>query len=83
MKMSSGPRDEGGQARRDWPVHLYRLGEEPGDDQSRQNTPEERLAMMWELARDAWSLTGRPLPEYPRHETPVTLRPWRPGRPRA
>jgi hypothetical protein len=63
-------------------VHLYRLGEEPGEDQSRLNTPEERLAMMWELAQDAWSLTGRPLPEYRRHETPVTCRPWRVDRPR-
>jgi hypothetical protein len=31
--------------------------------------------MMWDLARDAWSLSGWPLPEYPRHETPVTCRP--------
>lgn len=58
-------------------MRLYRLGEEPGDDQSGLNTAEERLAMMWELAREAWSLTGRPLPEYPRHATPVSCRPWR------
>lgn len=31
--------------------------------------------MMWDLAVDAWSLTGRPIPEYPRRETPVTCRP--------
>ena len=75
--------DDVREARRRWPIHLYRLGEEPGEDQSRLNTPKERLAMMWDLARDAWSLTGRPLPEYPRDQTPVTFRPWSMGRPRA
>ncbi len=32
--------------------------------------------MMWELAVDAWSLTGQPMPDYARPETPVTCRPW-------
>jgi len=80
--MTSGPEDVR-EARRRWPVRLYRLGEEPGEDQSGLNTPEQRLSMMWDLARDAWALTGRPLPEYLRHETPVTCRPLRVGRPRA
>jgi hypothetical protein len=75
--LAEGTRNESLEARRAWPVRLYRLGEEPGEDQSRLNTPEQRLAMMWDLARDAWSLTGRPLPDYPRHETPVSCRPWR------
>jgi len=66
-----GPPNE----RANWPVRLFRLGEEPGDDQSQVNTPEQRLAMMWELARDAWSLAARPLPGYARHETPVACRP--------
>lgn len=26
--------------------------------------------MMWELALQAWSLTGQPLPDYDRHEIP-------------
>jgi hypothetical protein len=65
------------EARRAWPVRVYRLGGEPGDDQSRSSTATERLAMMWDLARDAWSLSGRPVPDYPRHETPVSCRPWR------
>jgi hypothetical protein len=64
-------------ARRAWPVRVYRLGEEPGDDLSRSSTATERLAMMWDLARDAWSLSGRPVPDYLRHETPVSCRPWR------
>lgn len=63
-------------ARRAWPVRIFRLGEEPGDDQSRLNTATERLAMMWDLARDAWSLSGRSLPDYTRPETPVSCRSW-------
>lgn len=27
--------------------------------------------MMWPLALEAWSLAGRPVPDYARHETPV------------
>jgi hypothetical protein len=66
-----------GEARGAWPVRVFRLGDEPGDDLSRSTTAAERLAMMWVLARDAWSLSGRPLPDYPREETPVSRRPWR------
>ncbi len=62
-------------ARRTWPVRVCRLGDEPGDDLSRSSTAAQRLAMMWELARDAWLLSGRPVPEYLRHETPVSCRP--------
>jgi hypothetical protein len=79
METNAGgdPRHE----RTTWPVRLYRLGEEPPDDRSRLNTPEQRLAMMWELALDAWSLSARPLPAYAREETPVTCRPWATSRP--
>ena len=61
--------------RRSWPVRAYGLGNEPPDDLSATTTPEERLAMMWPLALEAWELTGRPLPEYDRRETPVSFRP--------
>lgn len=56
--------------RRSWPVRVFRLGREPGDDLSASTSPEERLAMMWPLALDAWALAGLPLPEYPRKEMP-------------
>jgi hypothetical protein len=62
-----------------WPVRAYRLGSEPGDDLSGSTTPEERLAMMWPLALEAWELAGRPLPKYERGETPVGLRLLRPS----
>ena len=56
--------------RRDWPVARYRLGEEPGEDLSGSTTAEERLAMMWELAQEAWLLSGKPFPEYERGNAP-------------
>jgi len=59
-------------ARGNWPVRVYRLGEEPEDDLS-ETTPEQRLAMIWELSVDAWTLSGRPFPEYSRAETPVRV----------
>lgn len=38
-----------------------------------ETSPEQRLAMMWELVVQAWALADRPLPEYSRHETPVRV----------
>jgi hypothetical protein len=61
--------------RHSWPVCSYSLGNEPPDDLSATTTPEERLAMMWPLALEAWELTGRPLPQYERRQTPLSLRP--------
>jgi hypothetical protein len=57
-----------------WPVRVYRLGAEPPDDLSATSTPEERLAMMWPLAVEAFSLSGRPMPAYRRAEAPVAVR---------
>jgi hypothetical protein len=34
------------------------------------HTPEERLASMWQLALDAWSMQGEALPDYTRGEIP-------------
>lgn len=66
-------------ARRLWPIRAFKLGSEPPDDLSATTTPEERLAMMWPLALEAWALTGAPLPDYRRCEAPVTLRHSPPG----
>ncbi len=56
--------------RRSWPIRVYRLGDEPGDDLSAVSTPEERLAMVAELSRRMWELTGRAVPSYPRSAMP-------------
>jgi hypothetical protein len=63
--------------RADWPIRRYRLGEEPPDDLSEDSTPEQRLAMMWRLAREGWLLAGRALPTYSRAHLPSRL--FRPG----
>jgi len=60
-------------ARRTWPARSYSLGREPGDNLSAITTAEERLAMMWPLALEAWLLTGRGLPEYERALAPVVV----------
>jgi len=60
--------------RSSWPVRVYRLGEEPSEDQSAASSPEQRLAMMEPLATEAFAISGRPLPTYRRAECPVALR---------
>ena len=70
MSSDEQTRAERAAARADWPIRRYALGEEPTENLSATTTPEERLGMMWELALQAWSLTGKPLPEYERHEIP-------------
>ena len=53
-----------------WPIRRYALGEEPDDDLNGQTTAAQRVGMMWQLAKDAWASTGRPLPSYTRAEMP-------------
>jgi len=69
--MRSTP-EERAAARNGWRVRRYRLGEEPPDT-LHDLTPEQRLEMMWPLALEAWSLMGKPLPDYPRSAAPVKI----------
>lgn len=40
----------------------------------------ERLEMMWPLAKEAWLLSGRPIPDYRREDAPGRVfRPTPPG----
>ena len=59
-------------ARASWPVRKFRLGEEPADDFT-ACTVAERLAMTWQMTRDAWASAGRPLPSYSRRDMPVRV----------
>ena len=61
------------QDRSDWPIRVYRLGEEPPEDLRATTTAEERIAMVWQVTRDAWELAGRKIPDYPRSEAPVRI----------
>ena len=65
-------RDARRRARANWPVHKFRLGEEPADDFT-TFTVEQRLAMTWRMSRDAWASAGRALPEYSRSEMPIRV----------
>jgi len=60
-------------ARASWPVRRCALGEEPSDDLSASTSAEERLAMMWPLAVEAWTLAGRSTEARPRDRMPVTV----------
>ena len=60
-------------SRAHWPVRVFRPGEEPGDDLSASTTPEARIALVWELSRRMWQLTGRPWPDTPRRNLPVHI----------
>ena len=60
-------------ARHSLPIRVFRLGAEPSDDLSGSTTPAQRLAMMWPLALEAWSVAGRQLPRYAREEIPVRV----------
>jgi len=65
-KTSDSPHSD----RSQWPVAVFRLGDEPSDDLSSSTSQDERLAMMWELAERGWLLAGREIPDYRRSETP-------------
>lgn len=61
-------------ARAGWAGRLTTLAASDGEeDLSATTTPEQRLAMMWELALGAWSLTGQPFPTYTRAEMPCRI----------
>ncbi len=64
---------ERARGRAQWTVRKFRLGEEPGDDLSETTTVGERLAMMWPLAVEAWTLSGRSMPNYDRGNLPGRL----------
>lgn len=52
---------------------IFPPGHEPPDDLSDSTTVAERLTMLANLSREAWALTGLPLPAYERHQIPVRI----------
>lgn len=72
-KDSEREREERAAKRRDWPIAKYKLGEEPGENLSATTTAEERLAMMWPLALEAWRLAGIPIPDFCWEDAPSRL----------
>jgi hypothetical protein len=58
------------EARRNRPVRRFEVGLEPNDDLSGTTTAAERMGMVWRLSLDAWAMTGKQLPDYPREQIP-------------
>jgi hypothetical protein len=56
-----------------WPLRRFDLGQEPLRDALDRSTVDERLAMMWPLAKEAWSVAGKPIATYERSNMPGTL----------
>lgn len=67
--------EEARRARRaSWPVRQLDLGSEPNDDLSAATTAEERLAMMWPLALDAFGVGPGVGQRTPRETWPIRVR---------
>ena len=60
------------QARANWPVCKFRLGDEPLDDVSHLS-PNERVSLLFDVSMTAWRTSGKPLPDLPRSQWPGTV----------
>ena len=56
-----------------WPVRRFALGGEPLRDPLDRSTVDERIATMWPLAKEAWSVAGKPIATYERRNMPGKL----------
>lgn len=64
--------DERRARRAQWPIAAIAL-EDEGRFSESASTLESRLASMWPLAVEAYTLAGRPIPRYARREAPSRL----------
>ena len=71
--MDSSGEEDRKHSRRLWKIEVHELAEHDRRDLSATTTAEERLAMMWPLALEAWRLAGRPIPDYTRAEIPARV----------
>jgi hypothetical protein len=53
-----------------WPLRAFPLGGEPLVDPLDATTIDDRVAVMWPLARAAWAVAGLTIPAYERRESP-------------
>ncbi len=58
-------------ARGTWPVRRTSRDDEGRKELCAATTPEERIAMMDDLATEAWKLAGKPFPTYDRENIPI------------
>lgn len=71
-------REERRAARASWPIRKLRLGEEELVDSRDTSTVDDRVALVRQLTREAWTTAGLEIPRYTRAETPGRV--IRPGR---
>lgn len=60
-------------------ISVHALGARADSGLSHAGDAEARLALVEILTREAWSLSGLEIPNYPRASAPVLLRPLRAG----
>jgi hypothetical protein len=76
LVMDAAARDRAAERRlnaRRWPVRSYAITDEPIRDPFDRSTVDERLAAMWPLAKEAWSVAGKAIPDYERSAAPGRL----------
>ena len=73
MTEAEEARERRAAGRSSWPIRRLTLAEEGQDSGVADCTGDERLAMMWTLAVDAWASSGNPWPEYARADAPGTV----------
>lgn len=59
--------------RADMRARLFPLTRHADDDLSASTTAAERLLLVADLTREAWALSKREMPDYPRSELPVRV----------
>ena len=57
-------------ARSSWPIRKVRLGEEELVDPRDTSTVDERVALVRQLTREQWAISGLEIPTYTRSEMP-------------
>ena len=59
--------------RADLRARVFPLAHEVREESAGYATPDQRLALVAELTREMWALSGRELPAYSRSEIPVQI----------
>lgn len=65
--------EERARARKNWPIRVFKLGEEPLVDARDTRAMDERVANVATLTRMQWALANLPLPTYTRAEIPGVI----------
>jgi hypothetical protein len=74
--MDSGAKERAAKRRAnagDWPLRAYAIDAEPLRDPFDRSTVDQRIAAMWSLTREAWSVAGKELPTYVRAAAPGSI----------